>query len=60
MRVLLPFEILSESFIDDLGVGQVVEARLSPDRLNPALFDMEGRSLNAFQVQNNARLACAS
>ena len=57
---LLPLEILPEGLIDDLGVGEAVEIGLAPDRLNPALFDMEGRSLNAFQVQNNARLACAS
>jgi hypothetical protein len=34
----------------------VIEVRLAPDGFDPALFDMEGSALNAFQVQKNARL----
>ena len=40
-----------ECLIDNLGNGQVVKVCLASDGLDPALFDMEGRSLNAFQVQ---------
>jgi hypothetical protein len=46
--------MLSEGFIHNLGDRQVIEVCLASDRLNPAPFDMEGSSLNAFQVQNNA------
>jgi hypothetical protein len=42
---LLSLEILSESLIDDLGVGQAVEVCLSADRVNPTLFDVEGGAL---------------
>jgi hypothetical protein len=48
---LRPLEILPERLVDDLGNGQAVEVCLAPDRLDPAAFDMESRSLNAFQVQ---------
>jgi hypothetical protein len=48
-------EMLSEGFIHNLGDRQMIEVCLASDRLNPAPFDMEGSSLNAFQVQNNAR-----
>jgi len=48
--------MLSEGLMDDLGDGQVIEVCLAPDGFDPALFDMEGSSLNAFQVQNNARI----
>jgi hypothetical protein len=41
-RGLQALEILSEGFIDDLGVGEAVEVGLPPDSLNPALFDVEG------------------
>ena len=53
---LLPLEILSESFIHDLGDRQMIEVCLASDGLDPALLDMEGSSLNAFQVQKNARI----
>ena len=53
---LWSLEILLERLIHNLGDGQVIEVRLAPDGFDPALFDMEGSSLNAFQVQNNARL----
>jgi hypothetical protein len=49
-------EMVSAGLIDDLGNGQVVEVSLPPDGLDPAAFDMEGSSLNAFQVQKNARI----
>ena len=52
---LLPLEMLSEGLIHDLSDGQVIEVCLAPDGFDPALFDMEGSSLNAFQVQKNAR-----
>ena len=39
---LQALEILSEGFIDDLGVGEAVEVGLTSDGLNPALFDVEG------------------
>src|SRR5215475_1736401 len=42
---LLPLEILPESVIDDLGIGQVVQVCLPADGLNPALFDVEGGAL---------------
>ena len=42
---LQALEILPEGFIDDLGVGEAVEIGLSPDRLNPTLFDVEGDTL---------------
>jgi hypothetical protein len=42
---LQSLEILSEGFIDDLGIGQVVEVGLEADRLNPALFDVESDAL---------------
>ena len=42
---LQSLEILSERFIDDLGVGETVEIGLPPDRLNPALFDVVGDAL---------------
>ena len=42
---LLPFEMLPEGLIDDLGDSQVIEVSLSPDRLNPALLDVEGGAL---------------
>jgi len=51
---LLPLEILSESFIHDLGDRQMIEVCLASDGLDPALLDMEGSSLNAFQVQKPA------
>jgi len=43
--VIQALEILPEGFIDDLGVGEAVEVGLSADRLNPALFDVEGDAL---------------
>ena len=42
---LLPLEMVSERFIDNLGDGQVIEVSLSTDRLHPAPFDMEGGAL---------------
>jgi hypothetical protein len=48
--------MLSEGLIHDLGDGQVIEVCLAPDGFDPALFDMEGSSLNAFPAQNNARI----
>jgi hypothetical protein len=53
-NALGPLEILPERLVDDLRNGQVVEVCL-PARLDPTAFDMEGSSLNAFQVQKNAR-----
>ena len=47
-------EVPSEGLIDDLGDSQMVHVCLSSDRLDPAPFDMEGSSLNAFQVQKPA------
>jgi len=44
----------SKRLIDHLSNGEVIEVCLA-DRLDPAAFDMEGSSLNAFQVQKNAR-----
>ena len=44
---LLLLEMLSKRLIDDLGDGQVIEVCLAPDGFDPALFDMEGSSLNA-------------
>src|SRR5262249_34625655 len=44
-RELQALEILSEGLIDDLGVGEAVEVSLPPDRLDPALFDVEGDTL---------------
>ena len=49
-------EMLSERLIDDLGDGQTVQVCLASDGLDPAAFDMEGSSLNVFQVQKNACL----
>ena len=47
-RGLQSLEMLAECLIDDLGNRQVVEVCVAPDRLDPAAFDMEGRSLHAF------------
>jgi hypothetical protein len=44
-------EIPPERFVDNLGDGQMIEVRLAPDGFDPALFDIEGSSLNAFLVQ---------
>ena len=41
---LQSLEMLPEGLIDDLGDGQAVQVGLSTDRLNPALFDMEGHA----------------
>ena len=47
----LTIEMVLERLVDDLRDGQAVEFGLAPDRFDPAALYMEGKALNAFQVQ---------